>query len=1230
MGRLEFTFLGMPHVRYAGQSLKFATRKTLALLVYLVVEGGMPSREKLTALLWPESDAKRGRASLRNTLGYLRSTLGPAGVPLIIERDVLGFEFNTEFDLDLHLLEVAQQALQAGVALPVRSSLQTALNVYRSDFLEGFSLGDAPDFDDWASLQREHWHRQIGMVCDRLSQMQFDAGEIDPALETVARWIALDPWDEVAHRRLMRLYLANGDRPAALQAYDACRTMLADEFGVDPAPETEALAARLHIDALPRQKREEVPGDRPRRQIETPLIGRTVEHNQLVTAYHSARRGQPQVVVLAGQAGVGKSRLATEFLGWATGQGADVLRGRAFETGGQLPYQPVAQALRNRLEQENAPDDLLSDVWLVELSRLLPELRDRYPDLPEPSTREEAAARQRLFEAVARLGQALAERAPLVLFIDDIQWADAASLDVLHYGLLRWQERQSPVLLLLSLRSEALAGSQVGFGSAEPPFRTVPELQVWLSGLEHDLAATRLTLEALSQNDTQRFVEAILGSTENKGRTTKRDKGRLRASSQIEKLGQWLYDETDGLPFFITETLKALVEQGILTPNPAQDGMWLVDWTAVEDGSGGLSPLQGIIPSGIRAMILTRLSQLTPAASALLTAAAVLGQAATFEHLCRVVDLDDLQGLPALDELLASWLLLEAEGGQRTFSGAPSYIFTHDKIRDIVYTEAGETRRRILHRRAFEALQTSARPVKLAHHALRAGLVEPALRHSLAAGDEAMRLFAIRDAIAHYETVRQMDVQTGVPVNIPASSWQHLYTQLGRAYELSDEWDQAQAIYEAMLEYARTIGEAKMECQALNRLATVYRLGIFDLETAAELLQRALAIAEENEDKLGMTETLDSLGLVARLGGNRQRASDLAVRALALARELGQPELIAHSQNSLSYANSRLRKWQAVVADAEEARAFYATEGNQAMEADCLRQVGWGRLMSGWPHEGISALRKANAISRDIEHKWGESDGGFKLVRGLVEIGAYGEALSLAQHTVTLARELGHPHLMALTLMSLGTTYRTMLALDIAQATQIEALAAQAETTFVVHPDWALAELCASYALAGNWATAYDYAQQALDARENGTLLPMALTGWYETEALLRGGKEDLARADVHRVGEMIGDNRRYRIPYLRSLAVLAQWDGDIPQAITPLEEASTLAEEIGLAGEQWLILVALGELYQEQGNKEAAQQIISQAVEIVQSLADEIEDNELRAGFLTAGLVQGVLKGEQ
>src|SRR5207253_7900030 len=115
--------------------------------------------------------------------------------------------------------------------------------------------------------------------------------------------------------------------------------------------------------------------------------------------------GAAQAVVLVGEAGIGKTRLAHEFADWAAADGADVLRARALEVGGRVPYQPLVQALRARLERANAPEDVLSDVWLAELSRLLPELRDRYPDLPLPAA-DEATAQPRLFEAVARLGEA--------------------------------------------------------------------------------------------------------------------------------------------------------------------------------------------------------------------------------------------------------------------------------------------------------------------------------------------------------------------------------------------------------------------------------------------------------------------------------------------------------------------------------------------------------------------------------------------------------------------------------------------------------------------------------------------------------------------------------------------------------------------------------------------------------------------------------------------------------
>jgi hypothetical protein len=373
----------------------------------------------------------------------------------------------------------------------------------RSAFLEGFSLRDAPAFDDWARSQREYWHLRINEVFERLSHLQFEAGELALATETVSRWLVFAPLCEEAYQRLMRLHFAAGDRAAALHAYDNCRAMLSTSMQTEPTLETVALANRMRTVTPPR---------------------RTV------------RRGQTQVVLLEGEVGIGKTRLATEFLAWAEMEGADVLRGQAFESGGHLPYRPVIEALRSRVERENAPDDLLSDIWLAELSRLLPELCDRYPDLPDP-VGDKSVARNRLFEAVARLGQALAARTMLVLFIDDLQWADAASLDVLHYLARRLAESETPVFLLLTLRMGERA--------------MLPGLVQWRTDMERAVPLTHLPLGPLTAEDILCLLQALGGKD---GKQT----------ADLESFGQWLFAETEGQPFYLMETLKVLLERGAL------------------------------------------------------------------------------------------------------------------------------------------------------------------------------------------------------------------------------------------------------------------------------------------------------------------------------------------------------------------------------------------------------------------------------------------------------------------------------------------------------------------------------------------------------------------------------------------------------------------------------------------------------------------------------------------
>src|SRR6266568_292208 len=809
MGDLCLTLLGPPEVRHDDQVLLFSTRKELALLIYLAVEGRVHLRKTLSELFWPEGDARHGRAALRIALLHLRHMLsegtGVDPVPhLLITHDTLGLDLTCALELDLHPLHEAWTLARAssGTALTMPedtrrtllAQLQRAASLPRGEFLEGFSLRDAPAFDDWVRFQREYWHLHTSEIFERLSQIQFEAGELEAAIETVSRWLVLDPLHEDAYRRLMRLHFAAGDRVAALQAYDTCRALLATGMQTEPTLETMALANRMRAVAPPRRKEAPTPALSPATFLDSPLLGRTTELSTLIKVYHTAQRGQTQVVFLEGEVGIGKTRLATEFLAWAEVEGADVLQGQAFETGGQLPYRPVIEALRPRIERENAPDDLLSDTWLAELARLLPELWDRYPDLPAP-VGDKSVARNRLFEAVARLGQALAARTLLVLFVDDVQWADAASLDVLHYLARRFAESQTPAFLLLTLR----------MGEREMP----PGLAEWRTGMERAVPLTRLPLGPLAMEDIVRLLQAL-------GRATGKD-GRRAAG--LERFGQWLFAETEGQPFYLMETLKVLLERGALASHPNEGGGWIIDFTVAMEHE---TVVRGFFPPSVREVICARLYRLTPNAFALLVAGTVLGQGITFERLCQVADLAERDGLPALDEVLHSGLLLESErqGGPVTEG---RYVFAHAKIRAVVYAEAGEARRSIFHRRALEALQAAAAPAaELAYHALAAGLAEPAFRWSLAAGEEAMRVVAVSSAISFYEQARHLMAERlqglDLEAMLPALEIEHLYTQLGRAYELNAEWEKARRAYTSLLAYAQDACQPAMESAAQSRL----------------------------------------------------------------------------------------------------------------------------------------------------------------------------------------------------------------------------------------------------------------------------------------------------------------------------------------------------------------------------------------------------------------------------
>ncbi|HEY6407325.1 MAG TPA: AAA family ATPase [Ktedonobacteraceae bacterium] len=1222
MGHLKLALLGPPEVRHGGQVVPFRTRKALALLIYVVVKGGMHSREKLADLFWPASEEEQGRALLRSTLVYVRKTLGEMGTPshLLIEHGAIGFNVASDFTLDLNALQAVWEGTRASPGASGGQDgqkeagddhrliqFQQAVTLYRGDFLEEFSLPDAPDFDEWCAFERAYWHRQMDAIFERLAQLHWERGEMRDAFEVTTRWITHDPFNEIAYQRLMQVQSAAGDRTAAWQTYETCRAMLAKEFHARPAPETDALAERLRVKDAPRGMLSPPLQERGGvlLAIEPPLIGRGDEHSTLVRTYYTLRTAGPQVVTLVGEAGIGKTRFATEFLRWARVQGADVLAGQAFEAGGRLPYQPLVEALRSRLAHEPAPVDVLPPIWLAELGRLLPELRERAPDLPSPSS-DEATAQTRLFESVARLGQTLAKRASLVVFIDDLQWADASSLDLLHYVCRSFVARSAPILLLFSLRSETLAHA--------------PELTDWVASLERDVPVTRMALGPLTSEETAHLFRSL---------------AHVEVTGQVEdpateRFGRWLYAETGGQPFFIMETLKTLLERGLLVVQRAKDGTRAID---VAPAIHQEDVLRGVLPAGVREVIRARLARLPANALSLLVAGSVLGKSFTFAWLCQVARMAEHEGLPALEALLTSRLLTEVGNGKGS-AGEERFLFAHDKIRDVVYTEAGNTRRRLFHRQALEMLQAAeAAPAELAHHALAAGLPEAVLRWSIAAGDEAMRLFAVRDAVVHYEQARRLvkrsdeggqEAAQGSVVIAP-SDLSQLYRQLGWAYELSGALAQANSIYEEMLTLARERQDPAMECAALNRLATLAaQRG--RAATVEGLLQQALAIAESSQNTADIAETAWNLAQTGFYTGKFSAALLHGERALALARELDLRELIGRSLQVLATTECAMGRWEECLAHAQEGRARYVGLGHRPREAACLGMLATASILAGQPQEGVDLARAALAISREIEDLLGQIHGAVQLELGLLECGVYSEALAVIQQGIALARAHEIPTFMVIVLNEAGNVYREMQALEDAQAAHREALT-RCEGT--MPSSWLgriAGELCADCALAGQWQDAYSYAFKAAALRDP-LMIYGGLARWHEIEALLRGGNPEQAREEVRRIGEHAHNSRRYRIPYLRAEAALARWGNETDQAIAHLEAALMLAEELDLPGERWQILAALGEMYQSSKNESQARQTFARAAQIVQSLADRMEDGQHRTTFLSAQQVRAVLE---
>jgi ABC-type oligopeptide transport system substrate-binding subunit/DNA-binding SARP family transcriptional activator len=740
--------LGRFDIRQSGQRVVgLKLRKARALLIYLLLNPGPHDRSRLAGLLWGDCTEKKARHNLRQTLWRLRQALPPH---LLTEsRHQVGLTLSTDIWVDAMAMQdamrQAERCHQRGDVRGRQEHLNHVAALYRGEFLADLSMDDCPEFSTWRAGYAAALHHQALTAMTQLAQQAFKQGQYAQALDYTRDLLQLEPWWEEGHRLMMTLLALTGQRSAALAQYRRCRQQLLDEVGVEPMPETTALYHRL-------LRWKETPWDKDtavaEKTLMLPLTGREQEHAQLVAWWEKSVQRGSQLILVAGEAGVGKTRLVEEVIRYARMQGAVILRGRCYEFGSELPYQPIADALRGFLRATPAAMPALSTTWLTALARLLPELREQHPHLPAPPAQEQLAVRQHLFEGVAQFLRALTQShddllsRPLLFFLDDLHWADASSLDLLHY-LLR-----------------NLADVPIGLvGTYRPEETTLTHPLTRLrQGLSRDHLVTRISLAPLDSDAVLQLTQKLLNTR------------------HCEALAQILYRESEGNPFFLIETLYTLDEQGLLNPD-----VRATDWQAF------LAHVN--TPGSVQDVILQRVGRLTPSARELLTLAAVIGRHFNAQLLQKAAD----EQPAVINACLVLWQQRHLMRSHPTAAGC--YDFQHDKIRKVVYESIPLAQRRQLHARVGQALEQDADSQQNSHllawHWRQAGYARKAVPYLLQAGDQARLLYARQEAVTFYRQALELLQALGEDEQAART-----LMKLGITHHHAFEFEQARTAYD--------------------------------------------------------------------------------------------------------------------------------------------------------------------------------------------------------------------------------------------------------------------------------------------------------------------------------------------------------------------------------------------------------------------------------------------------
>lgn len=841
----QLFLLGPPRLELEGEILRPDTRKALSLLAYLALHDYEFQRDNLTALLWPELDQSRARAALRRTLTPLNHALGKDA--LLTTRETV--QLNPEFSIWVDVRAFEQQieaCLTHGhapdeVCERCEKPLETALDLYRGHFMEGFSLRDSAAFDDWQFIEAERLGRICTGVLERLTRYLAQESRFESAIKTGLQWLGMDPLHEPAHRALMQLYMLTGQRSQALRQYRECHRILDKELGVSPLEETTQLYEDILENRIKGTSREFLPAAATNRtpisvkqipEAPIPMVGREEPWETLTTVYQRAT-GKGQFVVVEGEIGIGKTRIGQEFVDYAQHFGAVIFTARCYEGEKGLAYSPINAALRSALKPDQVAllNQSLAPVWRYEASRLLPELATPTQSLQDFSQADPSGTQSRLYEAVRQIFAALCTGPTAgLLFIDDLQWADSASLDLLAYLVRRLS--QLPLMIIGTWRPDYI--------SPHDPLRSLYSESV-RAGI-----GTLIQLERLKEKSVAKIAAHF-----------KKNKPALVTD---------LYSRTEGLPFFIIEYLTA-----------------------------GPDDHSNTIPEGVREIQQTRFSGLNEAGRQLLTTAAIIGRDFDFETLRSASGRSEEETINALEMLLNRGMLIEripdeTAAGAALTHNLPQYDFSHETLHRVVLEQTSLARKRLLNRRVAESYLTQSQRIeenaaRIAHHLSQAGQDQRAAEYFFKAGDHARKLYANAEALAHFQAA--LAHGHAEPARI--------HEAIGDLLTLRGEYKKAIFSYEK----SASLSTEQALPQIERKLANVHhRRG--DYERAASHFQTTLELLGNAGDATGLRALTNiDWSRTALQTGNIELSRRLAETGLELARESRDHPMESLAQNAL-------------------------------------------------------------------------------------------------------------------------------------------------------------------------------------------------------------------------------------------------------------------------------------------------------------------------------------------